>query len=283
MPDFAIVDTHVHLYDPARLRQSWIDGNATLEGPHLLPDLDTARENVEIERIVFVEAGLDPGQHVREAAWVAELAKADLRLHGMVAAIPLEQGAAVRSDLEQLAQHAILKGVRRLLHIEADGQFCLQPSFIEGLELLPAFGLSFDLCIYHHQLASATELVRRCPEVRFILDHIAKPGIAAGLMEPWRTEMKALAALPNVACKLSGVITEADHASWTREQIKPYIQHAAECFGFDRIMFGSDWPVSEQTHRYAEWVEILEWALEGCSADERRRLFRDNAIAHYRL
>ena len=102
-------------------------------------------------------------------------------------------------------------------------------------------------------------------------------------MEPWRTHIKELAALPNVWCKLSGLITEADHRNWTREQLRPYLDHVIERFGFDRVMFGSDWPVSEQTHRYAQWVEIVDRALAGASEDERRQLFRDNAIAFYRL
>jgi L-fuconolactonase len=127
------------------------------------------------------------------------------------------------------------------------------------------------------------ELVRRCPEVRFVLDHIGKPAIRDDRLDPWRADIERLAALPNVWCKLSGVVTEADHSAWTREQLRPYIRHAAEQFGFDRLLFGSDWPVSELTHRYAEWVEIIAWALADCSEIERRKLFRDNAIAFYRL
>ena len=100
--------------------------------------------------------------------------------------------------------------------------------------------------------------MRRCPEVRFVLDHITKPAIRDGLLEPWRSEIKELSELPNVRCKLSGVITEADHAAWTRDQLRLYLDHAIDCFGFERLLYASDWPVSEQTHRYAEWVAILD-------------------------
>jgi L-fuconolactonase len=154
---------------------------------------------------------------------------------------------------------------------------------VEGVRLLARFDLSFELCVYHRQLASAVELVRRCPDVRFALDHAGKPGIRDGLMEPWRTHVAELAALPNVWCKLSGLITEADHAKWSSAQLRPYMKHVIERFGFERVMFGSDWPVSEQTHRYDEWVEIVDWALADASHAERRRLFRDNAVAFYRL
>jgi L-fuconolactonase len=281
MPDFPIIDTHVHLHDPGRLRYGWLPPK--LDAPHLLDELDAARGAVEIAGIVWVEVGADPGQHLEEARFVATLADADPRLKGMVAAAPLGQGDAVQADLEQLAALPLVKGVRWLLQNEPDPEFCLRPGFIEGIKLLPRYGLSFDLCIFHHQLDNTIELVRRCPEVRFILDHIGKPAIKDGRHDPWRADIERLAALPNVTCKVSGVITEADHATWTREQLKPYIRHVAQCFGFDRLMFGSDWSVSELTHPYAEWVDIVDWALGDCSEDERRKLFRDNAVAFYRL
>ena len=113
-----------------------------------------------------------------------------------------------------------------------------------------------------------------------MLDHIGKPAIKAGLHEPWRRDLKELASLPNVHCKISGVANEADHKAWTREQLKPYIAHAIECFGFERVMYGGDWHVAELAIRYPEWVEIVDWVTEGASADEKRKLFRDNC---YRL
>jgi L-fuconolactonase len=116
-----------------------------------------------------------------------------------------------------------------------------------------------------------------------VLDHIGKPAIKVGLMDPWRKDMKELAALPNVECKISGVATEADHTNWTREQIRPYIAHAIETFGFDRVMYGGDWHVMELASTYPEWVDIVDWVTVGASADEKRKLFRDNAIRFYRL
>jgi L-fuconolactonase len=201
---------------------------------------------------------------------------------GIVAHAPLERGAVAAADIERLLTCPRLKGIRRLLQDEPDDAFCLRPAFIEGVRLLARHDLSFDICVYHRQLAGALELARRCPEVRFVLDHAGKPGIRDGLMEPWRSQITDLAALPHVWCKISGLITEAG-PDWTREQLRPYLDHALEAFGFDRVMFGSDWPVSEQTHRYDEWVEIVDRALAGASTDERRRLFCDNAIEFYRL
>ena len=283
MPEFPIVDAHVHLYDPGVIRYRWMAGNDALAGPHLMAELGAARGAVAIEGLVWVEVGADSGQYLQEASYVAGLAERDPRLLGMVAHAPLERGAAVTPDLEKLAAHDLTRGIRRLLQDEADAEFCLAPSFVEGVKLLPRFDLAFDICVRHHQLAAAVELVRRCPEVRFVLDHIGKPAIRDGLMEPWRRHIRDLAGLPNVHCKLSGVITEADHQTWTAPQLRPYLDHVVECFGFERLLYASDWPVSEQTHRYPAWVRILDDLTAACSDAERRKLFRDNAIAFYRL
>jgi L-fuconolactonase len=283
MPEFPIVDAHVHLYDPGVIRYGWMAGRPVLDRQRLMAQLDAERGPVEIEALVWVEVGADPGQYLQEASFAHGLARADRRIRALVAHAPLERGAAVTPDLEKLAAHGLTRGIRRLLQDEPDDAFCLQPSFVEGVQLLARFDLSFDICVYHRQLAGALELVRRCSEVRFVLDHAGKPGIRAGLMEPWCTHIAELAALPNVWCKLSGLITEADHAQWTRAHLRPYIQHVIECFGCERVMFGSDWPVAEETHRCREWVEIVDRALAGVSEVERRKVFRDNAIAFYRL
>jgi L-fuconolactonase len=283
MPDFPIVDAHVHLYDPGVIAYGWMRGKPVLDRPHLMAQLDAERGACEIEALVWIEVAADPDQYLQEAAYVEGLARADARIRGLVAHAPLESGAAVRPDLEKLAAHERIRGIRRLVQDEADDAFCLRPDFVEGVRLLAEFDLSFAIGVRHHQLGSAVELVRRCPDVRFVLDHCGKPGIRDELMEPWRTHITALAALPNVWCKISGLITEADPQGWTREQLRPYIDHALERFGFARVMFGSDWPVSEQTHRYGTWVDVVGWAVAGVPDEEQRRLFRDNAIAFYRL
>jgi L-fuconolactonase len=283
MPEFPIVDAHVHLYDPGVIRYAWMTGKPPLEGRHLTAELDAARGPVEIEALVWIEVGADPGQYLQEASYVAGQALRDPRITGMVAHAPLERGAAVTPDLEKLAAHELTRGIRRLLQDEADAEFCLRPGFIEGVQLLPRFELSFDICVRHNQLAAAVEFARRCPEVRFVLDHIGKPAIRDGLLDPWRNHIKDLADLPNVSCKLSGVITEADPHSWTPAQLRPYLDHVIACFGFDRLMYASDWPVSGQTHRYPAWVAILDDLTANCSQTEVRKLFRDNAIAFYRV
>jgi L-fuconolactonase len=259
-------------------------GHPVFDRRHDLSDLDAERGAVEIEGIVFVEVNADRwGEHLREARWVQGLADGDPRLKAIVAAAPLEKGAAVEEDLHALKALRCLRGIRRLIQDEELPGFCLQPAFVEGVRQLPRFGLSFDICVRHRQMRDAVALARECPEVSFVLDHIGKPGIKEGLMEPWRAEIAELARLPNVSCKLSGVVTEADHEHWTRGELRPYVEHVIACFGFDRVMYGSDWTVAKQTHAYPEWVAILDEITAGCSEAERRRLFRDNAVRFYRL
>jgi L-fuconolactonase len=283
MPDFPIIDSHVHLADPGRLSYAWTRNAPSLNRRVVVDDLMKAAAPVKIEKLVFVEVDVDLPQHLDEAKWVGDMAASDKRIAGMVAALPLERGKAVEGELDELRRNKVLRGIRRLIQNQADPDFCIQPKFIEGLKLLARHDLVFDICIFHHHLPNAIEMVRQCPEVRFVLDHIGKPAIKAGLTEPWRRQMKELASLPNVVCKISGVSTEADHKNWTREQLKPYIAHAIESFGFERSMYGGDWHVMELAGTYPQWIEVVDWVIEGASADEKRKLYRDTAIKTYRL
>lgn len=283
MPDFAIVDSHVHLYDVDRLRYGWLDRAPKLKRTSLLADFDRARGQIEVDKVVFAEVAVDPGLHLEEAGFIQGLANSDARLAGMVAHAPLENGKAIEADLLALKKHRILRGIRRLIETERDPSFCLEAPFLEAVKLLPKHGLTFDICVKHWALTYAIELARRCPEVTFILDHIGKPDIRHGLHEPWRSRIREMARLRNVVCKVSGVVTEADHARWSKEEIKPYIAQVIEAFGFDRVMYGSDWTVSQLTHPYPVFVEILDEMLRGTSEAERRKLYRDTAIRTYRL
>lgn len=283
MIDFPIVDSHVHLLDIKRFGYSWASGVPQIRKDWTPDDLQACASPYRIESFVFVEVDVDMPQYLDEASWVQSIADRDKRLKGCVAALPLEKGAAIESDMARLSKLPIMRGVRRLIQNQPDPAYVLQPGFVEAVKLLAKYHLSFDVCIFHHQMPNTLKFMQQCPDVSFVLDHIAKPGIKAGLMQPWRDHLREMAALPNVVCKLSGVTTEADHKAWTREQLRPYIDHVIDCFGFDRILFGGDWPVSELAGHYADWVDVLDWATSGCSAEEKRKLFRDNAIRAYRL
>ena len=283
MIDFPITDTHVHLLDTAKFKYSWAAGAPKLGRDWTVADLEARAKPYSIESIVFVEVDVDMPQYLAEGEWVQSLADSDQRLKGCVACLPLEKGPAIEPEIARLAELPVMRGVRRLIQNQPDPNFVLQPAFVAATKLLPKYNLSFDICIYHHQFGSVLNYVRQCPEVSFILDHIGKPGIKDGLVEPWKTHIREMAALPNVMCKLSGVTTEADHTSWTRDQLRPYIDHVIDSFGFNRIMYGGDWPVSELAGHYPDWLEVLDWATEGCTREEKLKLFRDNGKKAYRL
>ena len=283
MPDFPIIDTHLHIWDTRARPYPWLADHPAIDRPFLLPDFDAATGPVTVERMVFVQGEAAPSHGFDEARWVASEAERDPRIAAMVAWAPLEKGAAVAEDLERLATFPILRGIRRLIQSEADLDFCLRPDFIEGVRTLGRFGLSFDICIDRRHMANAVAFAGRCPDVPMVLDHIGKPDIAGAEFQPWAEQIREMARLPHVVCKLSGVATEADHRTWTRDQLKPYIQTAAEAFGFDRLMFGGDWPVSTLAIGYPEWVETLEWALDRPDPGDCRKLFQGTARAFYRL
>jgi L-fuconolactonase len=284
MPNVPIVDAHVHLWDPDRLRLAWIDGNTRLNRRFGPAEYAEHTQGIAIEAMVYLEVDVDPHYALLEPGWVAERAKEDLRIKAIVAHAPVEHGQRARDYLDALvASTPLVRGVRRLLQGERDPEFCLRPDFVSGVQLLAEYGLSFDICIVHPQLAAATELVRRCPQVSFILDHLGKPNIKSQLLDPWRDQLRELAALPNVICKVSGAVTEADLERWTAEDLRPYIEHTLEVFGEDRVAFGGDWPVALMASSYARWVETLDMLTAGLSEDAKRKLWADNARRFYRL
>jgi L-fuconolactonase len=284
MPDFPIVDAHLHLWDPNHLRLPWIDGDATLGRRFGPAEYAEHTQGIAIEAMVYVEVDVEPHYALLEPRWVAERAHEDPRIKAIVAHAPVEHGERARAYLDALvATTPLVKGVRRLIQGEKEPDFCLRPDFVRGVQVLAEYGLSFDICIFHPQLAAATELVRRCPQVSFILDHLGKPNIKEHVRDPWRAQLRELAALPNVICKVSGAVTEADRERWTAEDLRPYVEHALESFGEDRVAFGGDWPVTLLASSYTRWVETLDELTAGLSDRAKRKLWAENAKGFYRL
>lgn len=277
-----IIDSHVHFWNPSHLRYDWLEEAPKINKPFLPPDLPKSSKGWEMEKLVFVQADCVPKQGLDEAKWVTELAQDDARIQGIVAFAALENGDSERSTLEQLADMSLVKGVRRLIQSEALG-FSVQSDFIKGVQMLSDYNLSFDICIKYPQLADTIELVKQCPNVSFVLDHIGKPDIAAALLDPWREQIKILASFDNVQCKISGMVTEADMENWTPDDLQPYIDHVLECFGIDHVMYGGDWPVVTLAARYERWMQTALDAVIGLSDAEKDKLFYDNAKAFYRL
>ena len=285
MPSFPIIDTHVHLWDPKNLRYPWLDSEPLLNRRYLVGQYDQTRGDTKLEAMVFVECAEGSGEGIAEAQWVAEIAESEPRIQGIVAHAPLERGDAVLPALEKLAEIPLVRGVRRIIQYEDDIGFCLREKFIDGVNLLPRFGFSFDICVAHHQIPNVVKMVDHCPEVSFMLDHIGKPDIKNGVMDPWKKNIATLSEFPNTWCKISGLVVEADHQKWTASDLAPYIEHVIKCFGYDRVVFGGDWPVILRAAEVSQWIEALDVVLTEAKASPEKlsKLYRDNAAAFYRL
>lgn len=282
--DAEIIDAHLHLWDPAYFRIPWLDGHELLNRVYDLRGFQDHTADLNVTAMVYVQVEVAPAYALLEAQHIARMAADEPRLQGIVAWAPLDDGACARSYLDALVEVSpLIKGVRRILQGEPDPAHCLRPSFVHGVEMLAEYGLSFDICIYHYQLPAVIELVRTCPDVSFILDHLAKPDVRGGTLDPWRSHMEMLACLPNVACKISGVATEADHERWTVDDLAPYIRHALDVFGEDRVLFGGDWPVALLATSYRRWVETLATLTADLSPAAQRKLWVENARRIYRL
>ncbi|MGQ8338617.1 amidohydrolase family protein [Sunxiuqinia sp. A32] len=283
MPSIPIIDTHLHLWDPQNHSYPWLEDEPSLNKPFLLPEYKEATGSFNIDKMVFVQCECEFSQCEQEAEWVAEQAKNDNRIQGIVPWAPLEDGRAAKNILDRYSDNKLIKGIRRIIQFEPDPMFCLKPDFVQGVKLLADYDMSFDICISHVHLENTIELIKQCPNVLFILDHIGKPDIKGKTFDPWKKEIKELSLLDNVFCKISGLVTEADQLKWTKDDLTPYFDHVIESFGFDKVMFGGDWPVVTQASTYKRWVNTLDELLVGVTENEIYKLYRGNAMSFYKL
>ena len=277
-----IIDTHQHLWDPDLFRYSWLNSLPTLNRPFRMPDYLEAAKRLNVVKSVHLEADVDEPYMLDETRHLLELAdQPDNPLEGIVAC-GRPENEDFKSYLDQIASHPKLKGIRRVLHTQADevGQGA---TFINNVAALSAYGLSFDLCVLARQLPLAIKLVSKCPDVVFILDHCGVPQVKERNLDPWRSYIAEIARFPNVCCKISGLVAYADPQRWTAEDLRPFVEHAIASFGWDRVLFGSDWPVCTLSASYQQWVEALQAITQGAGEVNQRKLFHDNAVRVYRL
>ena len=273
------IDSHHHFwnYDPARY--SWMnDDMAVLKRDYQPDDLLLEIKKAGIDGVVSVQAD----QSILETDELLEHAARNDFIRGVVAWFPLAD-PAVDEVLTEYSSNHWLKGVRHVVQDEPDDRFILIEAFNEGIRKLGKFDLVYDILIYERQLAASIEFVDLHPNQSFALDHVAKPRIGEGVMDPWKEQMFEMARRENVTCKLSGLATEADWSKWTDGELSPYMEIALEAFGPRRLMFGSDWPVARLAVEYGCWVDLCRKFISGLSPDEQKAIEGGNAIRVYNL
>jgi L-fuconolactonase len=273
------LDSHQHFWRYDAREYGWIDDRmGALKRDFLPADLRPELREAAFDACVTVQVR----QTLEETAWMLELAEESDFVAGVVGWVDLCSPAA-RAQLERFRGRGKLVGVRHIVQGEPDDRFLLRPDFGRGIALLEEFDLAYDILVYPRHLEVATEFVKRFPEQRFVLDHLAKPDIRRGEIREWASGLRALAAQPNVFAKLSGLVTEADWAGWTAAQVRPYLDVAFECFGAGRLMIGSDWPVCTVAAGYARTMAVVTDYLEGRPEGERAGVLGGNARAFWRL
>lgn len=281
------IDAHQHFWYYTPEEYGWIGPDMViLQKDHLPGDLVPLLELAGIQRTVAVQAR----QTLEETRWLLELADHYSFVKGVVGWVDL-RGPDLPRQLERFCAHPKLRGVRHVVQHEPDDQFMLREDFMRGVGMLADFGLTYDILISPRHLPVACELVERFPDQRFVLDHIAKPFIKEGKVSPWDADIQRLAAYPNVWCKVSGLVTEAQWTPggrdpwgpslWRPSDFRPYLDTVFDAFGAERIMFGSDWPVCTLAGTYANVVEIIADYTQQLSEEEQAYVWGQTAESFY--
>jgi len=274
-----VIDAHHHFWRYTPAEYGWIDDAMAVIRRDFLPaDLARTIQTASVDGVVSVQAR----QTLEETAWLLELAAAHDFIRGVVGWVLLVD-PDVRETLSRFARHPKLRAVRHVLQGEADPLYMLRPDFNRGIACLREFGLAYDVLIFERHLPQTLEFVDRHPGQVFVVDHIAKPRIREGVLSPWRENLPELARRPNVYCKLSGLVSEADYRTWTEAQLLPYMETMLEAFGPRRTMFGSDWPVCLVACDYDRWAGIVKRCVSRLSATEQARVLGGTAVEAYGL
>jgi predicted TIM-barrel fold metal-dependent hydrolase len=277
-----LFDTHLHIVDQKTLQYPWLEGAGALSRDSLYEDYARDALRCGITDAFHMEVDVAPGDIEAETAYVSELSRQPGSLiRGAIAACrPEEDGFA--AYLERALADPFVKGFRRVLHVMPD-DVSEGRLFRENIKRLTGTRFTFDFCVLPHQIDKAIAVADLNPDIQFILDHCGVPAVKDGLAEVWRTGMTEIARRPNVTVKISGIVAYADPQSWTVETLRPFVEHSITCFGWDRVIWGSDWPVCTLGGGLPTWVAATHALTAGCSADERERFFRGNAKRIWKL
>lgn len=274
------IDSHQHYWHYNLKDYGWMGDNMSVIKRDFLPsDLLPELESINFDGSVAVQAR----QNMEDTNWLLKLADEFPHIKGVVGWLDL-QSETVETEIQEFAAHSKAVGVRHVIHDEEDDNFMLRPGFIRGIKLLEKNNLAYDILIFPKHLQNTIKFVREFSENQtFIIDHIAKPFIKDGILSPWKEEMTELAKFPNVYCKLSGMVTEADWQNWQPEHLKPYLDVVIEAFGTDRVMIGSDWPVCLVAGKYEKVMGVVMDYISKFSETDKAKIFGRNAVKAYKI
>lgn len=280
MTQIGIVDSHFHIWDLEYLRYPWLDNRGILNRSYLFDEYKKSAGKYTIDTAIYCEcSGAD---YRREIQYVSEQAAIHPEIRAAVSWCKLEDKENIIAELERLQADPIVKGVRRLLKkAPAREELCLSEDFIHGMHLLPKYDLVYDMGIVPCLLKPCGEMMSKCPETKFVVEHLAEPDPSADDYEEWAKGIDLIAPLPNVSVKISGLTTHIKDENNALAEVRPYFEYALEKFGFERVMFGSDWPPVNQRSSLEKWIDICFEILSGESEENKLKFFRTNALDFY--
>ena len=274
-----IIDSHQHFWNYEPEKHSWIDDEmSVIRRDFLSDDLQKVFDENGVDACVAVQAD----QTTEETDFLISLSENNNFIRGVVGWVDL-RSESIEDDLLKYKKYEIVKGFRHVVQGEQDHNFMLRPEFLNGIELLGKYDLCYDILIFPHQLGAALELVKKFPNQKFVIDHIAKPYIKDGFFEGWAVMMREIAKNQKVYCKISGMITEADYKTWTPEQVHPYMKLVLESFGAGRVMYGSDWPVCLVAGNYSIVKALVTDFISDLSQEQQNAIMGGNAAKFYNL
>ncbi len=278
-----LLDTHQHLNYPERYSYSWTAAIPQLAGKAFrYDDYLTAIEGTGVRRTIFMESSPDDPHWQEETRFVHTLAGTPGSLiAGIIANCRPEEERGFEAYVESVLSPKLV-GLRRILHTEPD-ELSERACFCSNVRLLEEYELTFDICVLARQLPLAAKLAAKCPNVQFVLDHCGVPDIASGEIDSWRRSITEIAKLPNVACKISGVLAYCAPGQATLEAVRPYVEHCLVQFGWDRVVWGSDWPVCTVTSDLRTWVDVIQRIIAAAGESNQRKLLHGNAMRIYGL
>ena len=274
-----VIDSHQHFWNYEAEKHSWIDDEmSVIRRDFLSDDLQKVFAENGVDACVAVQAD----QTTEETNFLISIAENNNFIKGVVGWVNL-RSESIEEDLLKYKKYDVVKGFRHVVQGEQDHNFMLRPEFLRGIELLGKYDLCYDILIFPHQLGAALELVKKFPNQKFVIDHIAKPYIKDGFFEGWAVMMREIAKHQNVYCKISGMITEAGYKTWTTEQVHPYMKLVLESFGAGRVMYGSDWPVCLVAGNYSMVKALVTDFISDLSQEQQNAIMGGNAAKFYNL